>query len=353
MQLEFADGAMRKGAQLNKLRRTAGTSETALWSSSANTAALLSRLREQGVKLWVEQDQLKCNAPAGALGPMLRKTIASRREDILALLRRSEGLRERPPSIVPIKSGGSRPPIFAVSGHAGDVFYLLGFARNLHVDQPVLGVQPPGLDGSEPLRTVEALAAYEVEQIRRYQPQGPYLIAGHCAGGTIAFEVAQQLTAAGEKVAFLALIGSAFPSMFRRRVLTWVDIRLRVRRYLRALTSFSEFTSKVRRRLKKTDPLSDADLAKLAARQRVERATVAAVRNYKPQPYSGQVDIFVTSDNWHKPQLWRSVAGSVQEHVVGDFEIDDLLLGPDVGVLSRTFQGVLTARHPSKSPICR
>jgi thioesterase domain-containing protein len=303
-------------------------------------------LREQGVKLWAEHDQLKCSAPAGTLDPLLRKTIAARREDILALLRKSEGLRNRPPAIVPMKGSGSRPPIFAVSGHGGDVFYMLGFARNLDVEQPMFGVQPPGLDGSsEPLRTVEALAAYEIEQIRRYRPRGPYLIVGHCAGGTIAFEVAQQLTAAGEKVAFLALIGSPFPTMFRPGVLAWVNIRMRLRRYLRALSSVSEFTSKVRRRLRKADPLSDADLAKFAARQRVESATVAAVRNYKPRPYSGHVDVFVTSDRWHKPHLWRSMGSSVQEHILGNFEIDDLLLGPDVGVLARKFQGVLSSRR--------
>ena len=306
-----------------------------------DTAALFSILRERDVKLWVEEDQLRCSAPLGALDAELRTILTSRKTDIVAVLRwAQEG--SGPSTIVPIKPGGARTPIFAVSGHGGDVFYLLGMARHLDAEQPVLCVQPPGLDGAEPLTTVEALARYEVEQIRRCQPDGPYLIAGHCAGGTIAFEVAQQLTAAGQQVALLALIGSAFPTMFRRRTLTWLGIRQRLRRYTRALSSASEFMTKVRRRMHPSRALAAVSPAALAARARVERATVAAVRNYRPRYYPGRIDLFVTADRWHETHRWRPFGDCVHEHVVGEYEIDELLLGPDVGVLAALLQETLT-----------
>ncbi|HEV7447805.1 MAG TPA: thioesterase domain-containing protein, partial [Steroidobacteraceae bacterium] len=186
-----------------------------------DAAALLSTLRARDVRLWIENAQLKCSAPVGALDAGLREALASRKQEIMAFLRQAEVLKSGPASIVPIKAEGCRPPIFAVSGHGADVFCLLPLARHLHVEQPVIGVQPPGLDGTEPLRSVEALARYEIEQIRRYRPHGPYLIAGHCAGGTLAFEVVQQLVAAGQAVALLALIGSPFPTMFGRASLMW------------------------------------------------------------------------------------------------------------------------------------
>ncbi len=304
-----------------------------------DTATLFSLLRDRDVKLWIEEGRLKCSAPVGALDAELRTTLASQKEDILSFLRRAEGKNGRA-AIVPIKPRGRKRPIFAVSGHGGDVFYLLGLARHLEAEQPMLGVQPPGLDGSEPLKTVQELARYEIEQIRLYQPQGPYLIAGHCAGGTIAFEVAQQLTAAGQQVALLALIGSAFPTMFRERTLAW----LRLRRYARALTSFSGFMSKLQRRLH-TRALVGGSSAELAARRRVESATVAAVRSYQPRPYPGRIDLFITADKWHQPQLWRPYGQAVREHRVGDYEIDDLLLGPDVRVLAALVQDAL--RIPS------
>ena len=54
--------------------------------------------------------------------------------------------------------------------------------------------------------------------------------------------------------------------------------------------------------------------AALAARHRVESATVAAVRSYTPRPYPGQIDLFVTADKWHRAHLWRPFAGIVREH---------------------------------------
>jgi thioesterase domain-containing protein len=302
-----------------------------------DAAALLSTLRTRDVRLWIEDAQLKCSAPVGALDAGLREALASRKQEIIAFLRQAEALKGGPASIVPIKPEGSRPPIFAVSGHGGDIFCFLPLARHLHPEQPVIGVQPPGLDGStEPLTSVQALARYEIEQIRRYRPDGPYMIAGHCAGGTLAFEVAQQLIAAGQEVALLALIGSPFPSMFGRASLLWV----RLSGYAKALTP-SGFTRKLRLRLERQKAEAIVSSATLTTRQLVESATVAAVRSYTPRPYPGQIDLFVTADAWHRSDRWRAFAGSLREHHLEDFEVNDLLLGPNVRLLAASLQGRL------------
>jgi thioesterase domain-containing protein len=301
-----------------------------------DAAALLSTLRARDVRLWIEDAQLKCSAPVGALDAGLREALASRKQEIMAFLRQAEALKSGQASIVPIKPEGGRPPIFAVSGHGGDVFCLLPLARHLHAEQPVVGVQPPGLDGTEPLKSVEALARYEIEQIRRYRPHGPYLIAGHCAGGTLAFEVAQQLVAAGQQVALLALIGSPFPTMFGRASL----MKLRLSSYLKALTP-SAFARRLQLRLERQRAEAVVGSAALAARQRVEGATVAAVRGYAPRPYPGQIDLFVTADGWHRSHLWRAFAGTLREHRLEDFEVNDLLLGPNVNILAASLQARL------------
>jgi thioesterase domain-containing protein len=301
-----------------------------------DAAALLSTLRARYVRLWIEDAQLKCSAPVGALDAGLREALASRKQEIMVFLRQAEALKSGQASIVPIKPEGGRPPIFAVSGHGGDVFCLLPLARHLHVEQPVIGVQPPGLDGTEPLKSVEALARYEIEQIRRYRPHGPYLIAGHCAGGTLAFEVAQQLVAAGQEVALLALIGSPFPTMFGRASL----MKLRLSSYAKALTP-GAFKRRLQLRLERQKAQAVVGSAALAARQRVEGATVAAVRGYAPRPYQGQIDLFVTADGWHRSHLWRAFAGTLREHHLEDFEVNDLLLGPNVNVLAASLQARL------------
>jgi thioesterase domain-containing protein len=79
-------------------------------------------------------------------------------------------------------------------------------ARNLGPDQPFYGLQSRGLDGSRPpLTRVEDMAALYIREIRSVQPHGPYFLGGYCGGGTVAYEVAQQLQALGEPVGLLAL----------------------------------------------------------------------------------------------------------------------------------------------------
>lgn len=298
-----------------------------------DAAALLSTLRARNVRLWIEDTQLKCSAPAGALDAGLREALASRKQEIILFLRQAEALKSGPVSIVPIKPGGKRPPIFAVSGHGADAFCLLPMARQLHPDQPVVGVQPPGLDGTEPLSSIEALANYQVTQIRRYRPGGPYLIAGHCAGGTLAFEVAQQLVASGEEVSLLALIGSPFPTMFTKSSL----LRVRLSSYSDAFVP-AGLMRRIRLRRERLKGQELVSPAALAARHRVEAATVAAVRNYIPKPYGGQIDLFVTGDKWHRAHLWRPFARNLREHHLPRFEVNNLLLGPHVGILARALQ---------------
>lgn len=300
-----------------------------------DAAELLSTLRARNVRLWIEDTQLKCSAPVGAMDAALRQALASRKPEIIRFLRQAETLKGGPASIVPLKSVGRRSPIFAVSGHGGDVFYFRPLARYLHPEQPVVGVQPPGLDGTQPLTSIEALAKYQVTQIRQYQPAGPYLVAGHCSGGTLAFEVAQQLLAAGEKVALLALIGAPFPAMFSKASL----LRVRLGSYSDALTPAGFIRRlQLRRERHKAEQLVDPKAR--AARHRVEKATVAAVRDYQPVKYVSELDLFVTADKWHRAHLWRPFAPILREHNLPEF-IDDLMLGPKVEVLAAAIQARL------------
>jgi phthiocerol/phenolphthiocerol synthesis type-I polyketide synthase E len=108
--------------------------------------------------------------------------------------------------LVAIQPMGTRPRLFCMHGAGGTVLMYRDLARHLGDDQPFYGLQAQGLDGnSPPLATVEEMATVYAREIRRAQAHGPYFIAGYCMGGTVAFEVAQQLRQAGESVAMLAL----------------------------------------------------------------------------------------------------------------------------------------------------
>ncbi|MFH0708430.1 thioesterase domain-containing protein, partial [Escherichia coli] len=82
------------------------------------------------------------------------------------------------------------------------------------------------LAGETPHATIEEMAAQYVDAMRRVQPHGPYRLAGWCAGGNIAFEMAHQLIAADETVEFLCMIDSPTFAPIDRSVTACVLARI-------------------------------------------------------------------------------------------------------------------------------
>jgi amino acid adenylation domain-containing protein len=108
-------------------------------------------------------------------------------------------------SLVPIQSGGSKPPIFFVHGADGNILIYRDLARHLGSDQPVYGIQSHNPEPNQ-LISVEDMASHYLKEIIALQPQGPYLLGGYCLGGSIAYEIAQQLNKEGREVALLVLM---------------------------------------------------------------------------------------------------------------------------------------------------
>ena len=91
---------------------------------------------------------------------------------------------------------------------------------------PVYGLQgdPETVHG----RDFVHIASEYVSEIRRFQPQGPYFLAGHSLGGLFAHEVARQLAMAGGDVGRLFLI-DAYPwnlPVLLRWAVTWSNLVL-------------------------------------------------------------------------------------------------------------------------------
>ncbi|MDT0543515.1 non-ribosomal peptide synthetase [Streptomyces lonegramiae] len=108
--------------------------------------------------------------------------------------------------IVPLNPAGSRTPLFLVHPMGGNVLCFLPFARHLDPEQPLYALQATGADpGTEPLNTIADMARSYLTAVRRIQPEGPYKISGYSFGGFVAFEMACQLRAAGERAEVLIL----------------------------------------------------------------------------------------------------------------------------------------------------
>ncbi len=138
-------------------------------------------------------------------------------------------------SLVVLQPNGAGTPFFCVHSLGSNLVSYRKLAALVGDGQPFYGLQPHGLDGSQPPHeSVEEMAAHYVREIRAVQPTGPYRVGGVCLGGMVAFEMAQQLRAAGQDVSFLGMIDSYFsavprdlPAVARRwRVTTLVDYYL-------------------------------------------------------------------------------------------------------------------------------
>jgi thioesterase domain-containing protein len=332
-----------------------------------NTLGLLAKLRERDIQVWAEGDRLRCSAPPGALTFELRDELQQRKPDILEFLRSAVALAREPRAIVPLQPRGTRTPIFAVAGHNGDVFCYRALARHLGEDQPFFGLQPPGLDGqSEPLARVEDLAGYFAAQIRAFRPDGPYVIAGYCAGGTVAFELGRQLLRDGAEIDAVVLFGSPFATWYRFLPQLRYRLRIQIERVARhtralALLSFGERRLYIAEKLRnlKVEQAAERPAAPdpvLVQRAKVERATFTAVRRYVPGYFAGRLGVFLPTKTRSRAAdamaQWRSVAERTDEYF-GPADCDSamMLREPYAPVFAEFFRQFarLTAR-PAPEP---
>jgi thioesterase domain-containing protein len=320
-----------------------------------SAAAFLLALRRRDIQVWLDGDQLRCNAHAGALTDEVREELRQRKSEIVDFLRTAQHVANQQRAIVPLQQNGTLVPVFAVPGHNGDVFCYRALAQSLGDQQPFFGLQAPGLDGQgEPIERIDKLAAYFASQIRGFQPQGPYIIAGFCAGGTVAFELAQQLMAMGETVGFLALFGSPFPSFFRRFTQFQRLVQQRLQDFAKharmlATGSWRERWQYVQAKLQRRRNRAPIDPV-LKLRARVEDATLIAVRGYAPQLFPGRVCLFLPSRQWSSgfhALRWRAVAPRAEEYFGPDgCTSDDMLLAANAPRFAEVFRAACAATPP-------
>lgn len=110
-------------------------------------------------------------------------------------------------SIVQLKPGSSPTPLFLIHDANGETILYLNLASHLAPEQGVYGLRPYGKPGYPMLHTrISEMAEHYIQEIRKIQPEGPYLIGGLCAGGVLAFEIACRLQAQGQEVPVVAII---------------------------------------------------------------------------------------------------------------------------------------------------
>ena len=240
-------------------------------------------------------------------------------------------------SLVLINPNGVKPPLFAVPGIGGNVVGFYELAQLLGGAHPFYGLQSRGLDGqAEPFSTVEDIATHFVSEIKKVQSSGPYFLIGACIGGIVAWEMAQQLSAKGEKVALLAMLE------------TWPPHSLQVPRwtlpnFLRAPTFFFTVSFRIAAQIFRSGRKEGvARLFKalrglremvyyrdvyrgdreILFRDKVSEANRKAAANYAPQPFSGRIELIIASERPVNPpkdtrRTWCNLA-------LGGYSVDEI-----------------------------
>jgi thioesterase domain-containing protein len=221
-------------------------------------------------------------------------------------------------AIVEIQPKGTHPPLFLVHGVGGGMLWgYNNLARHLGADQPVYGFKSRGLEGFEEFKTIEAMAAQYTEELRKFQPQGPYHIGGYCFGGNVAYEMARQLKAQGQEVALLLLM-NCWPNNSSYTRLTWTPkffarffwnlcwrLKNQIRQgaqhprhYFKWRTAWLGKKIKALFSQKMEDKVAVEDIVDLSPQPEHERKLwrthVQTWLRYQPQPYDGHIVLFRT-----------------------------------------------------------
>ncbi|HZI16963.1 MAG TPA: thioesterase domain-containing protein [Pyrinomonadaceae bacterium] len=218
-----------------------------------------------------------------------------------------------PTPLVNLQPEGDGTPFFCVHPVGGNVICYVELARALGSARPFFALQAQGLeDGQQPFARVEEMAAHYVNAVRAAQPRGPYLLGGWSFGGTVAFEMAQQLRKKGERVALLVLIDSRPPrpdaaradgeDASARTLFSFLsDLRgLHGASFqvsydeLRGLSGDEQLEHIVRLAISAKIFPGDAGGEQVQRLLRVFTANVRAGGEYAPQPYGGGAALFTS-----------------------------------------------------------
>ncbi|HLO47958.1 MAG TPA: beta-ketoacyl synthase N-terminal-like domain-containing protein [Kamptonema sp.] len=228
--------------------------------------------------------------------------------------------------LVPIQRGSFKHPLFLVHPVGGHVYIYRDLARYLGSEQPVFGIQAHVSEQEIEPFTVEEMATRYIKAMRLQQPEGPYFLGGSSFGGTVAFEMAQQLKAQGEKIALLTLIDTPGPGQMPI-LATEDDTAILV--YLLGVGFNLSLSMDVLKKLEPDEQLlyfleqvkianrvvpPDFGLPQIRQFLHLFKVHAQAMRNYVPQTYGDRIIFFRATEqnevNAKNPELpWIDVAG--------------------------------------------
>jgi len=186
---------------------------------------------------------------------------------------------------------------------------------------------------------LEEMAADYLNQIRKIQPNGPYMFISMDCGAHVAYETAQQLFQSGEDVSFFGVCEST-PPLRAPSVMT--KYLLKGLRYLKRM-DFRGFIQGIRLTQRRGILLKERNSTD-PAKNRFEHGLT--INNYIPRTYPGRITVFQSREYHQKNRgpenirHWKSLAVVEPEVVILDGTIP-------LDIVSDTYKDHLLSRIPS------
>lgn len=283
------------------------------------------------------ENELKMSLPASALTQV--RTI-----DEMAAFLQDETAMQSWSSLVALQPLGEKRPIFFVPPSGVTAMIFDDLARYMGKERPFYVLEFSGMEeGTEPHDDVREMARYNLERMKLIQQEGPYFVGGMCFGGIVAYEMAHQLIASGEKVAFLGVLDSSFPPRQRDTLRST---------FIYLLTLLNENVLKGRLPIGPEGPrnrvrISDVDPAMQGRIQRVYTIHNRASLRYKSPPIQEKIHLFNTrrrqgqriKAEWQKATVYPLEGEVIPGHHGRGFDdgtkiITSFILEPNVQILA-------------------
>lgn len=231
---------------------------------------------------------------------------------------------EVPNCLVPIQPLGDLPPLYAIHilGEQGAFFRPLGAL--LVPEQPLIGLTLDLLDDAAPTTLPEIAAIYRAN-IEHHRPSGPVQLIAVSQGAYIAFELAQQLIAAGRDVWMIFMLDAEGPGGRPRR-----SRKKNARYYLRRVTLGLPDLVRHRTNLVRAEGAFQLERLRLSLERRGwvramglgrNRGNVAAhqaaidlaISAYVARDYPGEITVFrATDEHYDTPEGIATALGWAQ-----------------------------------------
>lgn len=113
-----------------------------------------------------------------------------------------------------IKEGTLPGAVFLIHPAGGTIMVYHQLAAHMKSHPTIYGIKFPTKLLNTPNLSMQRLAEFYMSEIRKVQPNGPYVLGGYSFGGNAALEISLQFQRAGEIVTDLIMFDSFVPSAY-------------------------------------------------------------------------------------------------------------------------------------------